>query len=410
MRIIASIVAACAVVSVAQPLCAVESPSVWKVYTTQNSELSSNFISTLAVDRLGRAWISSEGDLVMLDGENWKPVNGFKVLEMGVAKDNSVWCACDLFSGSLVHTDGTTTTFYNDVNSDIPSNWVTAVAVDEADHVWAGCSYSGVGEFDGTNWTTHLGGAQTGIARLTMASGPDNLVCMAGAESIYRYSNGEWTTFMVPGLNAGVDRIYDLVYADDGSIWAATSSLGVGHLVGDTWTSYSTDNGVPSSNVLGVAVDSNGVVWAGTDNGLASFNGTTWTTYTKDNWVLPDNTIRSIAVGPDNSLWIGTDAGLLYASQTTTDVPEPGTAPAPVLSPNPAQGEVSIRFFLPSPAHTDVEIYAVSGNRVAVIAADDLPTGEHVYRFDTNVLAAGSYYCVIKTAGRITTHTPLFVR
>ena len=411
MRIL-TILAACACVLLAQQAYAVENPSSWDVYNRSNSGLPNDRVFKTAVDRLGRVWVGC-GGLTMFDGNSWKVFNEIGVLQIGVAADNTVWCASGLFSGALTHCDGTTITYYNSENSDLPSNWVQGVTVDNNNHVWAACAYTAMAEFDGTTWTKHLNAEEMGLGIFTLAHDRNNTIWVTKLDALMRYSNGEWTKIPVPGLSfENNDEITDIVCAADGSVWISTSKAGVGHYSNGTWTFYNTGNSdIPTNYIRATAVDSSGVLWLGSFQGLTSFDGSTWETRTKSNWVLPNDTISGIAVAPDNSLWVGTFGGLLHAAQSTTDVPEPEADPLGlVLAPNPAAGnDIMIRFTLPAPARTEIEVYTLTGDRAAVVDAADLPAGDHTYRFDTSALASGSYYCVIKTAGRITSRTALVI-
>ena len=78
-----------------------------------------------------------------------------------------------------------------------------------------------------------------------------------------------------------------------------------------TFTNYTTSNGLPDNNVLCLAVDTAGNMWFGTQSGLAQFDGVSnWTYYnTVSHPTLPDNNITAVAVDSDNNIWVGTDYG-----------------------------------------------------------------------------------------------------
>jgi ligand-binding sensor domain-containing protein len=70
------------------------------------------------------------------------------------------------------------------------------------------------------------------------------------------------------------------------------------------------NSGLPSSRISALAVDSQNILWVGTDKGLAQFDGTHWTVYNKANSSLASDTIRSLLAGTSGDLWIGTANGL----------------------------------------------------------------------------------------------------
>lgn len=45
--------------------------------------------------------------------------------------------------------------FYNKANSELPTNWVTSVAVDLKGNKWIGTSGDGLAKFDGESWTVY---------------------------------------------------------------------------------------------------------------------------------------------------------------------------------------------------------------------------------------------------------------
>lgn len=410
MRIWNFLLAASALLVCAQPACAIEEPPSWHVYTSANSDLPANLVYNIAIDKLGRAWMSC-GGLTLFNGSSWKNFSEYSPVQIAIDKDNNAWSACSLFSGSLVFSDGSVAVSYTDQNSGIPSNWVTGVAVDNYNHVWAGCNYTGVGEYDGVSWVKHLSASETGGGRLGMACSSDNTVWMISADSLYSYSNGVWVSTAVPGFKLGTtNMLSDLLCAGDGSVWLGTSFNGVGHYKDGAWTFYSVAQGMPDTTVLSIALDSAGVLWVGTTKGLTSFDGSTWSTRTTENWVLPSNRVQSLAVGANNQLWVGTDKGLLVASQTATSVGEYKAPVALSVAPNPIDASAAVRFTLPVAAYTTVELFTATGQRVATLTAGELSAGEHTYVFSSHGLAAGAYQCVVRTGNILSSQTSFIVR
>jgi ligand-binding sensor domain-containing protein len=81
----------------------------------------------------------------------------------------------------------------------------------------------------------------------------------------------------------------------------------------EIWTIYNEQNSIlPNNTVRVLAVDQLNKKWIGTDFGLAMFNDTVWTVYNIQNSPLTDNTIRSLHIAADNSVWVGTMSGGLY--------------------------------------------------------------------------------------------------
>ena len=75
------------------------------------------------------------------------------------------------------------------------------------------------------------------------------------------------------------------------------------------WTQ---SHGLPQDTVRVVAQTRDGLLWVGTDDGLARFDGYEYIIYTRDSGALPNNSISALWAAPDGSLWIGTGAGLAH--------------------------------------------------------------------------------------------------
>lgn len=78
------------------------------------------------------------------------------------------------------------------------------------------------------------------------------------------------------------------------------------------WGAISLFNGLPSNTVRAIAQTADGVLWFGTDGGLAKFDGRVI-----EKVSLPDSdaaSVSSLAAAPDGSLWIGTDRGAIRFS------------------------------------------------------------------------------------------------
>ena len=146
--------------------------------------------------------------------------------------------------------------FYNKANSEIASNNVTAVAVDQGGALW-------------------FGTADVGLSRTL-----NPLV---------------WQHF---GTGQGLvsTNVRDILVASNGRVWVATAQ-GVSWFENGAFSTASVANsGLPSNNVQALAEDSRGRIWAATDGGVGRFDGLSWTSFTTADG-LPTNNINSIAVG-----------------------------------------------------------------------------------------------------------------
>ncbi len=78
------------------------------------------------------------------------------------------------------------------------------------------------------------------------------------------------------------------------------------------WGAISLFNGLPSNTVRAIVQTADGILWFGTDGGLAKFDGRV-----VEKVALAGSDaqiVYALAVSPDGSLWIGTDKGALRFS------------------------------------------------------------------------------------------------
>ena len=74
------------------------------------------------------------------------------------------------------------------------------------------------------------------------------------------------------------------------------------------FVTYSTEEGLPQSQVTAIAQDEEGYLWVGTIGGLAKFNGEKFESFTTREGLL-NNRIKSLNYF-EGSLWIGHDGGV----------------------------------------------------------------------------------------------------
>lgn len=92
----------------------------------------------VAVD--GTVWVGSEfSGLSKFDGTTWTHISGlpdWEVRAVTTDQDGTVWAGT--YRAGLARYDGHTWAVFDTTNSDIPSNWVSALAVDDENTLWVG--------------------------------------------------------------------------------------------------------------------------------------------------------------------------------------------------------------------------------------------------------------------------------
>ncbi len=281
------------------------------------------------------------------------------ISSIAVAADGSLWFGTvggPASTGTGVYRfDGTTWTRYTSKNSGLPFEEVSSIAAGPNGYVWFTTFCCGLSRFDGKTWKTYttadglagddtrssavapdgsvwVGTEEKGVSRLsgeswttyTHADGlggdsvphiealPDKSILLSVSDGYWpeldRFAEGEWTVLPTPYALTRT-YTYDVAAAPNGTLWFATEKDGVFRLSNDSWTNYTTKDGLASNWVLCVIAVSDDSVWFCTDKGVSHFDGRKWETFTtKDG--LVNSWIVSAALASDGTIWFGSASAI----------------------------------------------------------------------------------------------------
>jgi ligand-binding sensor domain-containing protein len=132
-------------------------------------------------------------------------------------------------------------------------------------------------------------------------------------ELLRRHPNGEWEHFTVGNpFSDAFYGVYDLVEDRIGGIWVATSGDGAYRFFDGHWEHFAPfEPGVemPSFEVNDVSVAPDGSVWFGTDNGAARFDGEGWSHFGVENGLAHWN-VNEVYVDRGGVVWFATSGGV----------------------------------------------------------------------------------------------------
>jgi hypothetical protein len=166
-----------------------------------------------------------------------------------------------------------------------------------------------------------LGGGVGDIA----VSDEGTVYASVGENQLLVHNGTGWVSHVVPDLPTGWNGSVSpwsgsLAIQTNGVVWAGTNAPGTGgrglySFDGNGFTQHSADDGLPSNETFQVAAAPDGSIWVATDAlyndpataapdaaaGVARYDGTEWTTYTIDDGLLSNDAF--IATGPDGTVW-----------------------------------------------------------------------------------------------------------
>ena len=208
---------------------------------------------------------------------------------------------------------------YNTENSALPDNRLTCIAIEENGTKWIGTRHGGFAKFDNHRWTVYnttnseLNGNY--IKDIIIDNYNNKWIItidQAGDGELIRISGNNWTNY---------NDIYDLndfcmssVAIDiDNTIWIVSRFHGITHIDDEHVTVYDDEElGIDVVYYFYITIDSNGIKWIGTSNGLIKFDNNDWTIYNTLNSEIPNNYVGNITTDNSEIRWLGCNGLTVY--------------------------------------------------------------------------------------------------
>lgn len=208
--------------------------------------------------------------------------------------------------------DGTSLTFLSEKEG-FGGTAVRGIVQDDAGAMWfatdGGVSRYASGVF--TNYTMADGLSANSVWSLMLDS--SGTIWAGTHEGVCRFDSGSFVPFPLPGHqvehpeSSFSSRIVFAMFEDQaGSIWFGTYGAGVHRYDGESFTSYTTSDGLAGNLVRSVRGDRLGRIWIGTDGGgVSCFDGSTFRTFTVEDG-LNNNRVFEILEDHAGNMWFST--------------------------------------------------------------------------------------------------------
>ncbi len=292
-----------------------------QVFNAKRAGLLSNVIVSINPDQKGNVWIGTYGGgLARFDGSHWeiftpyghgskrygtswaqytqqKGLGDLWVYDLLFEPDGSMWVAT-WKGASHSEKDGFTTYTMDD---GLVDKWVYTVEREVSGVLWFGTE-GGINRFDGSSWQawTHKDGLGASIRKPLKRPKSDDGYDEDEAHHLQRGRENQETN-----PNYVISSVID----KNGMKWFGTWGGGLSRFDGKHFKNYTTKEGLPGNIINAIEIDSEGIMWIGTNKGVSRYDGSTFKNFTKMDGLLGDY-VFSIAIDQDGHKWFGTFGGL----------------------------------------------------------------------------------------------------
>ncbi len=305
-------------------------------YNVSNSGLISNHISPIAVDSLGNVWMwisyertlcfpnVSTDYLVKFDGKKWRYFSpNINICDkwdqypkfMEIDKNNEIWIATSKYG--LMNFDGDDWQFFDTTNSNIPSNNIVALSIDQENIKWMGSGeINGLIKFDDNEWTVFDSGNSDIPDYPVFNVEIDNTgkIWLTSYNKIISFENNSWEiypdiipehTYILPGT---------IKIDNKNQLWLLHDDLY--HLSDAGWIIYKLQAQFQTSYNPAIYIDKDNNKWINLNKetpeghedyskaGLAKFNYDKWDTIGLSNSQFRGETVGTIFRDSKNNMWV----------------------------------------------------------------------------------------------------------
>lgn len=190
----------------------------------------------------------------------------------------------------------------------LPNDWVYGLAEGKDGEVWLGTE-GGLARFAGGRWENwnHAKGLGAPYEKVKNAIAFDNDPAKV-SEHHARQKQEMGLADVQVAYNP--NYIVSLAVDREGVVWAGTWGGGLSRFDGRQWTQFTTAEGLPGNHVFMLHLDPKGQLWIGTNNGLARPKAGGGFEVLTTHEGLFGNAVFSMATARDGTLWVGSFGGV----------------------------------------------------------------------------------------------------
>ncbi|MFB6341829.1 two-component regulator propeller domain-containing protein [Saccharicrinis sp. FJH62] len=294
----------------------------WEIYpgmagrTAMRTLEKNKHFKQFFTDKYKNFWVLTYNGFRIWNGENWQIYNGVKQTELDCQvtdNDGNIWLGNKY---GLQSYNGSEWTTYKKKNG-LAADWVYFLYVDDKNRIWAFTKshnynvFRGLSFYQDNKWTSYNFEKDGFVFPIYSANSPgDGNFWIGGENGVSVFDGNSWQTYTTNnGLLKGK---YNWIIKDrNDHIWACSDNKYLQKLEEDTWNPvFVTESDDEAWWYNYRFKDSTGNIWLGVNNkGIYKFDGDNWSRYTKED-VLASNTIKHIFEDKQENIWVITENGV----------------------------------------------------------------------------------------------------
>lgn len=189
----------------------------------------------------------------------------------------------------------------------LPNDWVYGLAEGRNGEVWLGTE-GGLAHFKEGRWEhwNHARGLGAPYERVK-----DHIQYKTDPSKVSQHHAKQKQEMGLDNIDVAYNPNYIVALAVDaqGVVWAGTWGGGLSRYDGKAWTQFTVAEGLPGNHVFMLHIDPKGLLWVGTNNGLAKMKDGRFEVLTTQDGLF-QNAVFSMTTARDGTLWVGSFGGV----------------------------------------------------------------------------------------------------
>lgn len=222
-------------------------------------------------------------------------------------------------SDGAVRFDGKSLTYFT-TSDGLCDNTVVSMAEDKAGNIWFG-THAGVSMFDGKTFTSFTESKGLHGPGCNLLIDRNGIIWAGTNDGLFRFDGSSFVEFKLPDPEITDPsykwvrgKIWCIMEDSHGNLWFGRDGYGACKYDGESYTHFTTKDGLCSNNVASIAEDDRGHIWFGSitsdfpefkkEGGLSRYDGNTIRKFPELEGLI-QNDIYTVYKDKSGSIWVG---------------------------------------------------------------------------------------------------------